>query len=110
MIRAPAIPRSSSQLSFAFHSSMNNAIVVENLRKSYASKSGAVTALDGVSFQVPEGHIFGLLGPNGAGKSTTVKILGTVSAPTSGNATIFGCDVTRQALQARRKMTVVLQQ
>ena len=90
---------------------MQNAIVVENLRKSYASKSGApVTALDGVSFQVPQGHIFGLLGPNGAGKSTTVKILGTVSTPTSGSASIFGFDVSRQALEARRKMAVVLQQ
>ena len=90
---------------------MRNAIVVDNLRKTYASKSGApVQALDGVSFQVPEGHIFGLLGPNGAGKSTTVKILGTVSTPTSGSVTIFGFDVARQPLQARRKMAVVLQQ
>lgn len=92
-------------------SRMSNAIVVDNLRKTYASKAGApVPALDGVSFQVPEGHIFGLLGPNGAGKSTTVKILGTVSTPTSGSASIFGFDVARQPLQARRKMAVVLQQ
>lgn len=90
---------------------MQNAIVVENLRKSYASKSGvAVAALDGISFQVPQGHIFGLLGPNGAGKSTTVKILGTVSAPTSGSAHIFGFDVVRQGLEARKRMAVVLQQ
>lgn len=90
---------------------MSNAIVVDHLRKSYASKSGApVQALDGVCFEVPEGHIFGLLGPNGAGKSTTVKILGTVSTPTSGSASVFGFDVARQPLQARRKMTVVLQQ
>ena len=95
----------------ALHQQMQNAIVVENLRKSYASKSGAaVTALDGVSFEVPQGHIFGLLGPNGAGKSTTVKILGTVSTPTSGSASIFGFDVSRQPLEARRKMAVVLQQ
>jgi ABC-type multidrug transport system ATPase subunit len=90
---------------------MQNAIVVEDLRKSYAAKSGApVIALDGVSFQVPQGHIFGLLGPNGAGKSTTVKILGTVSTPTAGRVSIFGFDVTRQALDARKKMAVVLQQ
>ena len=90
---------------------MRNAIVVDNLRKTYASKSGApVQALDGVCLEVPEGHIFGLLGPNGAGKSTTVKILGTISTPTSGSASIFGFDVARQPLQARQKMTVVLQQ
>lgn len=90
---------------------MRNAIVVDNVRKTYASKSGVpVHALDGLCFQVPEGHIFGLLGPNGAGKSTTVKILGTVSTPTSGSASIFGFDVAHQPLQARRRMTVVLQQ
>lgn len=92
-------------------SRMRNAIVVDNLRKTYASKAGTpVHALDGVCFEVPEGHIFGLLGPNGAGKSTTVKILGTVSTPTSGSASIFGFDVARQPLLARRKMAVVLQQ
>ena len=90
---------------------MTNAIEVEDLRKSYVSKAAAaVTALDGVSFTVPAGHIYGLLGPNGAGKSTTVKILGTIASSTSGHARIFGFDVARASLDARRRMAVVLQQ
>jgi ABC-2 type transport system ATP-binding protein len=88
-----------------------NAIEVQHLRKIYPTKTGApARALDGVSFQVPRGHIYGLLGPNGAGKSTTVKILGTITAPTSGRARVFGHDVARQPLEARRQMAVVLQQ
>jgi ABC-2 type transport system ATP-binding protein len=90
---------------------MNNTIEVENLRKSYPSKAGApVNALEGVSFNVPAGQIFGLLGPNGAGKSTTVKILGTIASPTSGRASIFGHDVVKRPLEARKQMAVVLQQ
>jgi ABC-type multidrug transport system ATPase subunit len=90
---------------------MHNAIDVDNLRKAYPSRSGApITALDGISFQVPEGRIVGLLGPNGAGKSTTVKILGTVAKATAGCTRIFGFDVARKPLEARRRMAVVLQQ
>jgi ABC-2 type transport system ATP-binding protein len=90
---------------------MNNAIEVHELRKVYPSKAGApVKALDGVSFQVPQGHIYGLLGPNGAGKSTTVRVLGTITAPSSGRASVFGFDVARRPLDVRRQMAVVLQQ
>ena len=79
---------------------MTHAIQVEDLRKVYPSKSGdPVKALDGVSFQVPQGRIHGLLGPNGAGKSTLVKILSTITPPSSGNAAIMGFDVTGQSLQ-----------
>jgi len=53
--------------------------------------------------------IYGLLGPNGAGKSTLVRILSTITSPTSGRAVVLGCDVARQPLAARRKMVVVLQ-
>jgi ABC-2 type transport system ATP-binding protein len=90
---------------------MSDAIEVEDLRKTYRSKNGeSVRALDGVSFRVPRGQIFGLLGPNGAGKSTLVKILSTITSPTSGRAVVAGCDVVRQPLAARRQMAVVLQQ
>jgi len=88
-----------------------NAIEVDDLRKVYRSQAGVtVAALNGVSLQVPEGRIFGLLGTNGAGKSTLVKLLSTCGTPTSGTARIFGFDVVRQPLEARRKMAVVLQQ
>ncbi len=88
-----------------------NAIEVDNVHKVYRSRAGTEAhALNGVSFQVREGMIYGLLGPNGAGKSTLVRILSTITSPTSGRAAILGCDVVRQALAARRKMVVVLQQ
>jgi len=90
---------------------MTIAIEVEDLHKVYRTKSGdTVRALDGVSFQVPQGQIYGLLGPNGAGKSTLVKILSTITPLTSGRAAVLGCDVTRQALATRQQVAVVLQQ
>jgi ABC-2 type transport system ATP-binding protein len=92
------------------HKLSMNAIEVENLRKVYRSKSGENAALDGVSFGVPQGTIFGLLGPNGAGKSTLVKILTTITVPTSGQAAVMGCDVARHPLDVRRRIAVVLQQ
>jgi ABC-2 type transport system ATP-binding protein len=90
---------------------MSNAIAVEDLRKLYSARNGApVAALAGVSFTVPEGSVFGLLGPNGAGKSTLVKILSTITMPTSGRVAVLGLDVVRHALAVRRQMAVVLQQ
>jgi ABC-2 type transport system ATP-binding protein len=67
----------------------NPAIEVESLRKVYGKK---ITALDGISFEVQPGELFGLLGPNGAGKTTTVKILLGLTFPTSGAARVFGID------------------
>lgn len=87
-----------------------NAVEVENLCKVYRSKAGENVALDSVSFQIPRGTIFGLLGPNGAGKTTAVKILTTITPPTSGRAWVMGCDVVRSPLDARRRIAVVLQQ
>jgi ABC-type multidrug transport system ATPase subunit len=88
-----------------------NAIRVEDIRKIYSGGSSQpVHAVDGVSFDVPTGQIFGLLGPNGAGKTTLVKILTTITTPTSGHASICGFDVVRQALDVRRHIAVVLQQ
>ena len=59
---------------------MTYGIEIDDLRKTYRSEGGTpVRALDGVSFQVPQGRIYGLLGPNGAGKSTLVKILSTIT-------------------------------
>ena len=70
-----------------------DAVVVENLVKRY----GDVVALDGASFSVARGEVFGLLGPNGAGKTTTIKILTGLTKPTSGRALVAGFDVVKEA-------------
>jgi ABC-2 type transport system ATP-binding protein len=64
------------------------AIVVENLTKTYPK----IKAVDGISFAIPEGEIFGLLGPNGAGKTTTIRMLLTLIRPTAGSIHVFGLD------------------
>ncbi|MDG4765702.1 ABC transporter ATP-binding protein [Solwaraspora sp. WMMD406] len=66
-------------------------------------------AIDGLSFQVPVGEVFGLLGPNGAGKSTTVGVLTTTIRATSGTARVDGVDVSRHPVAARTRFAVVPQ-
>jgi sodium transport system ATP-binding protein len=75
-------------------------IRVKGLHKSF----GEVKAVDGVSFEAPDGRITGLLGPNGAGKSTTLRILYTVMKPDDGTAEIDGIDVVQESLEARRRI------
>ena len=82
-------------------------IIVENLSKHYP---GGVRAIDGVSFEVKDGSIFGFLGPNGAGKSTAIRILTTLALPTGGGATVGGFDVVSQAEDVRRITGVALQE
>jgi ABC-2 type transport system ATP-binding protein len=65
---------------------------------------GEHTAVDGVSFAAPSGTVLGLLGPNGAGKTTTVRMMTTLTEPTSGTATVAGYDVRSQPDQVRRHM------
>src|ERR687894_94595 len=84
---------------------MTNAIEARGLVKKY----GEVLALDGLSFSVPEGVVFGLLGPNGAGKSTTVKILTTLSRADEGEARVGGHDVVDDPERVRRLIGVVAQ-
>ncbi len=76
------------------------AIEVENLTKRY----GARTAIDSVSFVVPDGTICGFLGPNGAGKSTTLRILTCFQPATSGTARVAGFDVFHEGQQVRENM------
>ena len=85
------------------------AIVADELVKVYRSRRAEVRAVDGLSFTVPEGRVFGLLGPNGAGKSTTTKILTTLSAPTGGTARVAGHDVHRSADAVRASIGYVSQ-
>jgi ABC-2 type transport system ATP-binding protein len=70
---------------------------------------GAFCAVDGLSFNVERGEIFGLLGPNGAGKSTLIRMLTTLIPPTSGTARINGLDVVRSASEVRRTIGVIPQ-
>ena len=82
-----------------------DAIVVDGLKKQYKG----VQALDGISFSVEEGGVFGLLGPNGAGKSTTVRILATLTRPDEGRAEVAGHDVRKDAGAVRRSIGYVPQ-
>lgn len=93
------------------------AIRIDNLVKRYAPAKGAngtVTAgklaLGGVSFDVPEGAIFGLLGPNGAGKSTLINILAGLVNKTSGSVDIWGFDIDRNRRNASRSIGIVPQE
>ena len=87
--------------------SVQQIVIVEQLRHVY--RKGKV-AVDGISFGVGRGEIFGLLGPNGAGKTTTVRMLTTILRPTSGRALVAGHDVAREPLAVRRNIVAVLQE
>lgn len=84
---------------------MTHPVEVENLVKVYEDEGrGRIVAVDGVSFSVERGEIFGLLGPNGAGKTTTLRTLATVLAPTSGRAAVMGHDVVQAPTAVRRSI------
>ncbi len=72
-------------------------------------KFGKLVAVNGISFNVAPGEIFGFLGPNGAGKTTTINILCTLTKPTSGRAVINGFDVVRQQSRVRQSIGLVFQ-
>jgi ABC-2 type transport system ATP-binding protein len=72
-----------------------------------SKKFGNLQALSDVDFTVNEGETFGFLGPNGAGKTTTIRILTGISPPTGGTARIFGRDIVRDTIAARREMGIV---
>jgi len=81
------------------------AIHVENLTKSF----DGFVAVDGISFTIETGEIFGLLGPNGAGKTTTISMLATMQRPTSGTATVNGHDVVTGEDDVRKSIGIVFQ-
>ena len=83
------------------------AIAVRDLKKRYAQSQ--VNAVDGVSFEVERGGVFGLLGPNGAGKTTTIGILTTAVVPTGGEASIMGFDVVSEQIRVKQRIAVVPQ-
>ncbi len=93
---------------------MNPTVKVVDLERDYVSDTGfwkrkqtKVKALNGVSFSIEEGEVFGLLGPNGAGKTTAIKILTTLLLPTSGSAEVLGIDVARHPARVRPDINVV---
>ena len=86
-------------------SGVSTAIRVADLRKSY----GDVRAVDGVSFDVGSGEVFGLLGPNGAGKTTTVEMLEGLRKPDGGSLEVLGIDPVRDADALKQRIGVALQ-
>lgn len=78
---------------------------MRELRKAY----GDLVAVDGVSFEVSQGEVFGLLGPNGAGKTTTLEILEGLRQPDGGHATVLGLDVSRPSTELKEHIGVQLQ-
>src|SRR6516164_3822595 len=68
---------------------------------------GAFTAVDGVSLQIPKGHLYGFLGLNGAGKTTTIRMLTTLLPPSHGTARLWGHDVAREPLAVRSLVGLV---
>ena len=80
-------------------------IVVRDLRKRY----GDLVAVDGVSFEVAEGEVFGILGPNGAGKTTTLEMIEGMRPIDDGAATIDGVDVRRDPREVKRRIGIQLQ-
>lgn len=82
-------------------------IHVDNLHKSFKTRTGVVKAVDGVGFTAPDGQITGLLGPNGAGKTTCLRMLYTLMTPEQGSVSIDGLDASHHADAVRRSLGVL---
>ncbi len=82
-------------------------IIANDLHKTFKTKTGTVTAVDGVSFTARDGQITGLLGPNGAGKTTTMRMLYTLMSPDRGQVTVDGIDATQDPIAVRRALGVL---
>ncbi len=80
-----------------------NSIIVTDLTKYW----GQIKAVDGISFNVSDGEVFGFLGPNGAGKTTTIKMLVGLTKPTSGSATVAGYDIIEEPTEVKKRIGVV---
>ena len=86
-------------------------IVVRDLVKTFTRRGQPeLRAVDGLTFSVRRGSIFGLLGPNGAGKTTTLKMLTTLLRPTSGHISVEGFDPLKDPLEVRKRISVVIQE
>ncbi|MEX2680967.1 MAG: ABC transporter ATP-binding protein [Candidatus Sigynarchaeota archaeon] len=83
-----------------------NIITVDGLKKRF----GSVKAVDGITFQVHPGEVFGLLGPNGAGKTTTIKVLLGLLEPTEGNVRVLGLDPLKDDVQIKQRIGYVAEE
>jgi ABC-2 type transport system ATP-binding protein len=81
----------------------NAVITVNGLTKRF----GAITAVDDISFTVPEGELFGFLGPNGAGKTTTIRMLTGILTPDAGDVSICGIDIQKHPIAAKMQMGII---
>jgi len=93
---------------------MEKIVEINDLHRTFKITSGwfrkkhrTINALDGISFKIYKGEVFGLLGPNGAGKTTTIKILSTLLAPTSGTCKIFGYNTFGEEKEIRKKINFI---
>ncbi len=84
-------------------------IEVRDLVKIYGGGDDATRAVDGISFDVASGELFGFLGPNGAGKTTTIRVLATLLRATSGTAKVAGIDVAARPAEVRRRLGLAMQ-
>jgi len=82
-------------------------IEVDNLHKTFKTRTGPVVAVRGVTFQARDGEITGLLGPNGAGKTTTLRMLYTLMTPDTGSVRVDGIDVQNDAVAVRQRLGVL---
>ncbi len=82
-------------------------ITANDLHKSFKTKTGTVTAVNGVSFEARDGEITGLLGPNGAGKTTTMRMLYTLMKPDGGQVMVDGIDAAADPIAVRRVLGVL---
>ena len=82
-----------------------NAIETNLLTKRFGSRmNSAFTAVNQVSFYVPQGEIFGLLGPNGAGKTTTIRMLCGIMLPSAGQGHVLGFDIAKQPEEIKKRI------
>ncbi|MBY8983231.1 MAG: ATP-binding cassette domain-containing protein, partial [Candidatus Lokiarchaeota archaeon] len=92
----------------------NTLIEVQNLKKYFEQNVNdnyiQTKAVDGISFKVNEGEVFGLLGPNGAGKTTTIKLLLGLLEPNDGKVTVFGLNPEKHDVQIKKDVGYVAEE
>ena len=87
-----------------------SAVIVNNIIKRYGSKKAVITALQGVSFDVKQGELFGIIGPDGAGKTSLFRILTTLLLADEGTATVDGFDVVKDYKSIRQRVGYIYSQ